>query len=331
MSWISENKIPAAIIGVSAVGAIALGVMVFNAYSSYSESLASFETLNGNIATMKRAPLAPTPQNLAAKKALVGDYSAQVNTLARVLVTLQKPDVPITSTEFQAKLKTRIAAVRKLAAERQMQLPPDFNLAFDKYNAELPKSNEVATQLSTYLDAVEATVNLLISSGVRGLDVFERSELPSEKDGPAAPPPNQAAKKAPPAKKGAPGARGAAPAAASVSERYQVRIVATTDQAPLQLLIGKLASPSETPDMPYFPIVRLLRIENERQEGPAVTATLPAPPVVDPNAPVTPQPAGGAKPAQPDSIMILGNERLKVFLEIDLVKFLTAKAPAAAR
>jgi hypothetical protein len=343
MSWIRENKTPAAIIGVSAAGAIALGVMLFNTYSSYSTSLESFDSLNSNIARMKGAPLAPTPQNLEAKRALVADYTASVNKLALVVLRLQNAAAPITNTEFQAKLKSKIAAIRKLATDHSVALPPEFNLAFDRYNAELPKSNEVATELSSYLDGIYALVELLIESGVNRIEVLDRSDLPSEKDAPAAPA-NTAAKAG--NKKGAarPGAAPAAPVKAT--ERYQVRVVAMADQGPLQVLIGKLASPSETPKMPYFPIVRVLRIENERQEGPVVQSGTPAPPPAPPppqpeaapsgtaapaGAPAQPVAVAAVTPAPPDSVMVLGGEKLKVFMEIDLVRFLTAPSAAAAR
>lgn len=325
MDWIRENKVPAALIGVSAVGALALGALVFNAYSSYSSSLDQFDLLNTRVASMKSAPLAPTAQNLQAKTALIKDYSTSVDTLSLVLHKLQQPAPPTSTTEFQAKLKTKIADIRKLAADNRVSLPPDFNLAFDRYNASLPKSNEVATQLANYLDAVYELIQLCISSGVRSVDVVDRTELPSEKDAPAAPKAAPAKSKAP-AKKGAAAQRVAAPAAPSVMEKTQVRLVLTLDQGPLQKLIERLASPTETPNMPYFPIVRVLRVENERQEGPPVQAGSALPGDESSGAAASPAPAPtattGEAPAARDAVQLLGNEMLKVFLEIDFVKFL---------
>lgn len=321
MSWISENKIPAAIIGVSAVGAIALGAVLFTTYSGYSTSLESFDSLKGKINTLKSAQLSPTPQNLEAKKGVVGEYSAKVDQLSQVLHALQLRDVPTTAPEFQAKLKAKIAATRKLAAEGRLQLPPEFNLAFDKYTAELPKSDETATQLSTYLDAVDELVHLLIDSGILRLELLQRADLPTESSTakPKAPTPPPAPK----GKKGAP-ARPTAPAAAKITERLQVTMTVSSDQDGLQKLLSKLASPSDTAKVPYYPVVRLLRIENERQDGPPVQGV-----PVDPNAIVAEPPkdpkkpqSTGTQPAKPDAIIIMGNEKLRAYLEIDLVKFL---------
>ncbi|MDZ4286916.1 MAG: Amuc_1100 family pilus-like protein [Prosthecobacter sp.] len=350
MSWISENKIPAAIIGVSAVGAIGLGVMLFSAYSSYDENLQNFGNLNRSLAALKSGSLAPTPENLEKKSALVTDYTTKANQLALVLNRLQKPDAPITDTadtEFQSKLKAKIAAARQLAAERRAQLPAEFNLAFDKYTTELPKSKAVAAQLSTYLDAVDELVKLLLNSGILRMETLERSELDSEKDAPSAK--EAAAAKAQPkapqrpqrAVPGRPGAPAVALAPAKVTERWQVKTVIALDQAALQVIMSKLASPSETPDIPYFPIVRLVRIENERKDGPttaqaAVPALAPAGGAAAPAAPGGTGVAAAAadviepvKPAAPDSVVILGKEKLRAYLEIDLVKFLEAQAAAA--
>lgn len=355
MSWIQDNKVPAAILGVSGAGVIGLGVLLYTAYGSYSDSLATFDTVNASLATLKGAPLAPTQQNLAAKKALVDEYQAAAGKLNLVLTKLQVPDQPTTDTDFQAKLKAKIADAKKKAAELKVGLPAEFNLAFDKYTSELPKSNEVATELSGYLNAVDEIVRLLMVSGIRRIDVLERSDLPSESDAAPAPkaPARQAqAQRTPPAgRPGTPGRATAAPVAEKATTAHQVRVVLTADQAALQLIISKLANPSDMPEMPYFPVLRLLRIENERQDGPLRSEMAAA--TAGPIDPVTGMPATAkqpasqtptaegaapaaqsnviptATPAPPDSVPVLGKEGIRAFLEIDLVKFLQPAAPAA--
>lgn len=324
MSWIQQNKVPAAILGVSAAGAAGLGFMLFSAYSSYSTTLDQFDSVNGSLASLKSAVLAPTPENLAIKQGLVKEFTDASGRLSLVLNKLQVEKKPTTDTEFQAKLKAKIAESRKAAADRGMGLPAVYNLAFDRYTGELPKSNEQATDLSGYLDAVEEIVNGFARAGVKQVEMLERSELDSEKAEPAKP--------AATSKKGGPAARpGTAPVAPKLTERRQVRAMLTLDQAALQVLLSNLASPSE---MPYFTVVRLLRIENERQEGPlrADVNIIPQTPAADP-APV-PVPADGSAPkpeptaaraAPIDSVAVLGNEKLRVFLEIDLVYFLNAQ------
>lgn len=329
MSWIQQNKAPAAIIGVSVAGAAGLGFMLFQSWSGFGAKLEEFNMLNSSIAGLNSAVLAPTPENLASKQALVGEFTTEAGRLQTVLATLQS-DVKVESisdTGFQAKLKTRIAETRKLAGTA-MALPAEFNLGFDRYNSELPPSNEVATELSGYLDSVEEIVKAMVASGVAQLDMIERSDLASEKG--AAPAPK--------------GRRPGQPAAAApeLVERRQVRAMITSDQSALQMLLSKLASPSE---MPHFTVVRLVRIENERQEGPlraevGLHTLVPAegdaaapPPVVAPAEGAVAEgeekkTIAAVKPAGQDAVNVLGEEKLRAYLEIDLVSFKAATAAA---
>jgi hypothetical protein len=105
------------------------------------------------------------------------------------------------------------------------------------------------------------------------------------------------------------------------------------DQGVLQTILSKLASPSE---MPYFTVVRLLRIENEVQVGPARVALASKLEPTDLGEPVAPavdesKPASkGIQPATADSLVVLGKEGIRAYLEIDLIKFIDRKAAASA-
>lgn len=326
MSWIQQNKLPAAILGVSAAGVAGLGFMLYSAYSSYDEKLAQYNTVNNSIASLKSATLAPTPENLAIKQGLVDEFTKASGDLSYLLNVMQKESVPkpITDTEFQATLKTTIAESRKVAAQHGLALPAVYNLTFDRYTSELPKSNEMATELSGYLDAVNTLVNVFAKSGVRQLDGLTRSDLESEK---IVDPKKPAAK--PPVRPGQ-------PVGAQLVQSRKVTANLTLDQAALQVLLSNLASPSE---MKYFTVVRLIRIENERQLGPLrseadaaqavapATEGAPAAPAAEGQAPVT----AATAPAPVDAVAVLGNERLRVYLEVDFVNFLSApSAPTAA-
>jgi hypothetical protein len=323
MSWIQENKVPAAILGLTGAGVVGLGFVLFNAWTAASEAQTQFDSVNVGLANLKSAPLAPTPENLAQKQALMQEYGKAVESLSTVLYKLQPEDKPTTNTEFQAKLKAKTADIKKEGAGR---LPGEFNLGFDQYTNELPKSDQVAAELSTYLDSVDQIVRLLLKSGVVSLISLERSQLPSEKGEPD--------KVQTPAKAKAKGpqTRAAAPQPASITERRKVQIMVRADQPALQTLLSALTSPSE---MPFFTVARLVRIENEVQVGPPRTAGLlpindPTIVVEDPSAPPSPPkpvPVGG-QPAPIDSQVVLGRELLRAYIEIDLVKFLNPQTAA---
>lgn len=305
MDWIRENKSLAAIVGVIVAGSLVLGYLLFDAWGRYTEAKDAYLGTGNQLAGLKGASLAPTEDNLKKKQAIVAEYAELVNRLGGALLILQPPVQPIKDIEFQAKLKGKIADAKKASGLAKMALPAEFAFGFDEYTGGLPKSAEAAAELSGYLDAVDELVKLFMKCGVESLDMLERSKLPVEGD--------------------ATRNNGATPqgAAASVFEKRQISVALTLDQGPLQLLVARMANPSE---MPFFTSLRLLRIENERQDGPVRSDVR----VPDPGgtSPEGDPPQGAADeikpppPAPPDSVPVLGKERLRVSMDIDLVKFL---------
>jgi hypothetical protein len=192
---------------------------------------------------------------------------------------------------------------------------------------------------------VEAIVKLAVYSNVKSIDLLERASLADEKQ--AAPRQPQASAIRPAV--APPGSRPAA-TSASLIEKRNVSIVMTLDQAALQLILSRLANPDDMKvrpevDQSYFTSLRVLRVENQTKEGPirrdssgALSADAAATPPPAPPAPTENQPAADnankallpPPPAPADSVPVIGQELLKVQMEIDLVKFSDAiKVPAA--
>ncbi len=327
MDWIRENKPLAAILGVIIAGSLALGYLLFDAWSSYTETKDAYLSMGSQVAGLKGSRLAPSEDNVKAKQALVEEYAANVNRLGGALLILQPPVQPIKDIEFQAKLKTKIADVRKAAAISKMALPAEFAFGLDDYTTGLPKSAAAAAELSSFLDALDELVKLFMQCGVQSVDLLERSKLALEQDQ-AAPSPQGNNRLRTQVQQ---------QVTTSILEKRQISVILTLDQGPLQRLISRLANPS---DMPFFTSLRLLRIENERQLGPLRSeVSLPAvPPAPDGAAAASATPAPAASdeikpppPAPVDSVPVIGEERLKVRMEIDLVKFLDAAKGAVAQ
>jgi hypothetical protein len=324
MDWIRENKPLAAILGVVIAGALVLGYLLFGAWGSYSEAKENYLAMGNQVATMKSAALAPNKDNLQAKRALVDEYANNVNKLGGALLILQPPVVPIKDIEFQTKLKAKIAEARKSAAASKMVLPAEFAFGFDDYTSSLPKA-EAAAELSSYLDAMVEIVKLFMVCGVQSVDVIERSKLALEQAS------SPTATSAQP-RNVRPGMPQQPMAGSAMIEKRQISIILTLDQGPLQMLVSRLANPS---DMPFFTNLRLLRIENQMQEGPIradVRIPEAAPPATgtEASAPATTDEIKPPPPAPVDSIPVIGQERLKVRMEIDLLKFLDAAKGVAA-
>jgi hypothetical protein len=326
MDWIRENKPLAAILGVILVGTLALGYLLFDAWSVYTETKEGYQSLGSQMAALKNEPLAPTDANLKSKQDAVKEYATLVNRLGSALLILQKPVEPIKEIEFQAKLKAKISETRTLATQAKLQLPADFAFGFEEYTGKLPVSAAAATELSGYLDVLNELVKVVRESGVQSLDLLQRSKLPIETQAPTAPQPNNNMGKQ-------------AQAPAGITEKRQIVMILTLDQGPLQLLVSRLTNPS---DMPYFTTVRLLRIENEVQDGPLVSAVRI--PTVDKNKLINGDQANQVKkeevpsdeirppdPEPVDAVQVFGNERLRVRVEIDLVRFLDAAQGVAVQ
>jgi len=314
MDWIRENKPLAAILGVIIVGSLALGYLLYDAWSTYEETKEGYLGVGGQVAALEGARLAPTQANLEGKKKMVEEYAQVVDRLGKTLLILQPPITPIKDIEFQAKLKTKVSEARQ-ATQSKMQLPADFAFGFEDYTKSLPVSDAAAAELSAYLDAMDELVKLFLKCNVHSVDELQRSKLAVETQAAPAQPGQQQ------------------PGAAAILERRQISTVLTLDQGALQLLIGRLASPS---DMPFFTNVRLLRIENQRQDGP-LRAEVRIPkvnaPVVNPNDQAK-EASDEIKPPPPapvDTVPVFGQEALKVRLEIDLVKFLDGARGVAAQ
>lgn len=331
MDWIRENKSLAAIFGIFGVASLALGYLLYDSWNAYTEKKDNYLATGQQLTQMQNAVLSPTDENVKKKQALVAEFAKEVDELGFALAELQPRVEPIKNIDFQAKLKNQVAEARKAAAQARMNLPPDFAFGFEDYTSNLP-SETASTELSGYLDAMNELVNLFMKCGVESVDLLERSKLPVEQG-------TKASTGQP--KNNRPAGRPGQPQVATgpaILEKSQISAILTLDQGPLQLLIMKLAAPSE---VMHFTNLRLLRIENQLQDGPlrmagSSTAAAPAP-AIDAAAPAAPGAEAAASneikpppPAAPDSVPLLGLEKLKVRLEIDLVKFLPAAAGALA-
>ena len=329
MDWIKENKPLAAIVGIVLAVSAGLGYMVFDAWSRFAESKETYMALGNQIAAMNSARLAPTEENVKQKTAAVEEYASSVNKLGGALLYIQAPLKPVKDIEFQTKLKTKIAEARKKAKVYNLSLPGDFAFGFEEYTKSLPKSADAAADLSLFLDAMDSLLDLFMKSGASSVDLFERSKLPVESAqaaGAVTAPGNN---------------RGGAPV--SIVSKRQASVILTLDQGALQLLVSRLANPS---DMPFFSSLRLVRIENERTEGP-LRSEVVLPEGADSGGAGDPSGGGGAvvapgesqpvsneikapDPAAPDSVPVIGEEKLKVQLEIDFLRFSDAAQGVAA-
>lgn len=351
MNWAQENKTLAGIVGVMVAGGLGLGAWLYLSWSDYSVSMEEWSKTRTRMNAIRGAKIAPTTDNVEAREKQLTAYADKVNRLRDVLLAVQQKPAPMSETEFQARLKERSAEVKRMATAAGVKgLSEEFALGFERYAAQPPRSAEIASRLNVHLDAVEKLVSILIEAGVNSIEMVERTKLEDEDApvAPKAPPPTGKAKTAA-AKKGA-----KKPvitqeeAAEPVLDRYPIKVLMTTDQGPFQTVINSLCSPGKT--SPHFLVVRLVRIENSRMDGPskeeifqrrstaaaAATAGGQAPATTEPPKPDAPQVIPVPKPGTVDAFDVMGRETLKVYLEVDYIRFRPSasaeeeEAPAAA-
>ena len=205
-------------------------------------------------------------------------------------------------------------------------------MGFEEYTVSLPKSGDLSAELNVHLDSMERLIMTLVESGVKSLDALERTKLPSEKGSGT----TRKKASAPPAKPQKGGKRAilvdVTKATEPVLDRYTIKLTFTTDQAPFQNVMNVLGD-FNPKVMPYFMVVRLMRIENEKAEGPLKEdvknkknpeGAEPAPPhdlgvkkEQKTGGPVIEVPVA----AKPDAVTIMGEEKIKVYMEVDYVRF----------
>ncbi len=320
MNWIQQNKSLAGILGFMIVEAIGIGAWFYLSYSNYSAAMEEFSSSSGTVTSLQSAKVFPSDQNVRMVEKLIGDYRDKFTNLRKVLIspTLQQAVKPMTETEFQAKVKERAVAVKKRAEAVSMKLPSsDFALGFEGYASDLPPNAAVAAELNVHLDVMEKLINVFIEKGVSSLDSIKRTTLPGEKGA------GKNDQSAPPAPAGI-----KVPADASaeqVLDRYTITCVFSCDQDPLRNVMNVLSNPAS---MPHFLAVRLMRVENEKQEGASkdeVKNLLKAVPPTPLDAPKKPGAVAisSDSPASlpPDAVTIMGGEELKVYMEIDYIRF----------
>lgn len=326
MNWIQQNRKLASILGVMIVGGLGLVAWLLMAWSGFSSARAEWDSMSQRTTTMENSKVYPSAANVQSLDQKITDYRDKFFTLRKVLLDpkLQQPVTPMSETEFQAKVKERAKAIDQRAKELGVSLPKSFAVGVEEYSDTLPPNAEAAAELNVHLDVLEKFIMTLVEAKVTSLDELQRTRLAVEKTkGPAPAPAPVPAKQ----KRGV----AAAPVATAeqVLDRYTIKCVFTTDQGPLQAVMNNLSNAAKTPD---FLAVRLMRVENERTDAPTKEEIKfpqqnnpapepPAPPKTgDAKAPAS-NIIAPPRPQPPDARAIIGFENLKVYLEVDYIRF----------
>lgn len=301
MDALKKNKFLATYVAILAVGLLVFGWLFYSSLGAHSAAKTSFEEEKEALSRLKSKALFPNETNLKARLAQVEEFTTSVDGLQQSLMAAQPPLATGTSSaSFQTKL-TQVESDLKAQAEYTKlgsgSSSGNFSLGFD----ENPPESAVP-DLDFQLDALSTLVRTLITDRVSSIDAITRAKLDVENraaEAPAAASSRQAAQK--------PAGPTVALAENEVFKRYPFTLRFTGSPRSIQDALNHLASSKD-----YFYAIRSLRLENEKKDGPDRG-----------------QVASSSDQNKKDSSVVLGGEKVTVWLSVDLIRFLDPKVAAA--
>ena len=327
MSKGKSNSFLPGYFAVLGLGALGLGYLAWSASSSADEAQASYQSTKDSLDSMQRGTIFPNAENEAKKKKLVDALASKVKSLVDGVSKFQLPiNAAETGESFQKKLVATETAIKEAAKGRSITLAEKFSIGFDKY-ADSFASAQAAPKLAAELDAVAFLLNTAMASGVNSLDSFKREELEIEKAAPAADPTAKpgtrpAAPTPPKPNPQRPAAtKGPAVEESKVLERQPMNLVVTGSNIAITQLLSNLANVKLGDSGAHFFTIRMLRVENSMKDGPDKTVTVTMDEKEDPETKTT---------VKRDAKYILGDEKVTLFLDLDLVRFLDPASESAA-
>ena len=327
MSQGKQNKFLTIYFSVLGVGALALGYLGWSASSSAEEAEKSYNDRVTELDRLEKASLSRTKENADKKKKLVDEYVTQVQAMNTTMLAWQVPaNETETGESFQKKLIQAVKTAKEDGLSKQVKVSEKFDFGMEKYLASFPVGT--APRLSAQLDSLIFLVNAAMDAGVSSIDSLIRTELAFESEKPDEPAAEPGKKPKPaPAPKPKPGEKKVVvkedkPAVdeSKVLERQPLALTITGKNKSVLSLLEALANASPGNMAPHFFVVRTLRVENQLKDGPAKTQT------VEVKEEEITLPDGTKKTIKHDAMYLLGNEQVRMSLELDLVRFVAEPA-----
>ncbi len=297
MSWFRRFPGLSAFLGICLLAAIAFLVLVVIATGKYSQLSSEYEETERELARLESAKVYPSKKNVQLIQQERDIFAGKLDAFRAQLAASSPPVEPITPNGFQDKLRAAVSAIQKLAADQSVELPENFYLGFDPYQAELPHP-DAAPILSRQLDAFQGVFERLIQSGVSKITFIERQPLPEEK--------------------------GDKPPAGALLTKQTVGIGFISSPETFRQVVNAIASNKN------FLVLRTLSVKNENPTPPSKAdtnsaATQPTTSSTDPSSLAslfggTPTPDSSPAPDAPRLEFIVGKEQVDASLQIEIIR-----------
>ena len=326
MSQGKNSKFLPIYFSVLGVGALALGYLGWSASSSADEAETKYKSALSDLDNLEKAKLSRTKENAAEKTKLVKTYVDQVQALNKVIQGYQAPlNAEENNTTFQKKLLDVTKAAKENSVSKSVKIDEKFDFGMGKYLAAFPVPG-TAPQLSAQLDALVYLTDAAMDAGISEINGLTRQELAIEKETKEVDPKDDKKKPKPASKPKAEDKNKAkvkeAPVLleeSKVFERQPITLSVTGKNRSILALLESLANASPE-KAPHFFVIRTLRIENQLKDGPAKTQQVEIKEIQDPN--------NKDVVIKHDAMYLLGNEQVKMHLDLDLLRFVAEEAPA---
>ncbi len=293
------------------------GYYAASSYGKYRDALDSWDAKVSTVESMERKAPYPNDENFKGLSAKVDSYKTSVTALSQTLNSFQRPlNTELRNTDFQVRVKTKVEEFRKAAAQAKMEIESssDFQLGFDSYANTMP-GQDLVPILDYELEAIDHMLQKLLTCGAEKLSEFQRDPIFGESAGP---------------KEGETG----------TVHKYPVRYRFTGSYDSLQKFINELAN-----DREFFYIVRVMKVQNSSLEGARKLATGGDEATTRYEDPSTKQvataemlaewgqgtaseeevaakaKAAGFIKADLDARVLMGLEKLNVYLVVDITRF----------
>jgi len=264
------------------------GFYAASSFQRYRDSLSKWEKKVESIADLEVQVPYPDEKNASALEKRVGSYRESVRALSETLKSFQRPLVTgVENAGAQMRAKKYVEDFRFFAKENAFAIATEseFLLGFDAYADTVPDPGLVPL-LYFQMDAIDHLLRKLVTSGAKSMTSFERDPLPGE----------LGARESP---------------SGAVIQKYPVRLRFQTDHEGLQAFVNELAN-----DRDFFYIIRVLKVQSDSQEGPLKQIPEDETSSVGPGKsleiPIQ---------AEQDALVLMGQERLNLFMVIDICRF----------
>ncbi len=320
MNWINENKFLAVLCGGTVAGLILLLFIGSRGASHYSSALQEFQTAADEAAGYERGPLYPKEVNRAAKKKALGDYRQELEGLQEAYKPFRPEDLTnVSSQEFTDHLIKVNKETRKAFEDNGVSVPAGYFVGFERYKSTLA-SKESTGILGYELAGIRNLMLSLAAAKPKELRNLYRAEIPEESG-----------------KTYEPGD--------AVARYFPIEITFTGPEKSAREFVTAVTKLDEK-----YAVIRMLRINNEKQEPPrSADAKFDKPAektnefggdfggdFVMPNEEAAATETAGSESAAAGEAapvantgrilsQVLGAEDVQVFLRIDLLQFLPVK------